>query len=177
MLDVLLVILATATAPTPAPAAVASSNREFMESNYPRPSLELGQQGPVGFEVTVERDGFMSKCAIVDSSGFAELDRGTCEFLARYGKMRPGVDANGKALRSVIAGRINWRLPAGSFQPAVATQATAPEQIELQCRRFNKTGTRVRKARVCMTDSEWALQDQMLQDELNRGLKAPGVNR
>jgi hypothetical protein len=120
----------------------------------------------------------MSSCVIKVSSGFPDLDRGTCEFLARYGKMNPVADAEGHAVRAIHEGRINWRLPAGSVQPAaVKIAAAAPARLELQCRRFNKTGTKSRKVKVCMTVSEWGFQDQVLRDELNRGLKAPGISR
>src|SRR6185369_3380519 len=46
---------------------------------YPRAALRYNQQGIVGVEVLIDASGVPSGCRIALSSGYVELDDGTCD--------------------------------------------------------------------------------------------------
>ena len=165
----------TSAAPPPAPGSRSAANSNFMKENYPRKALERGEQGKVAFEVAIEADGFLRSCKVVQSSGFATLDRGTCEFLVAHAKFPVTKTANGQAVGAVHQGSINWRLPDPSRAAAVATPAAATAPLELVCKRFRKSGTKVAYVRQCLTESEWAIQSDSVQDDLRR-LQGVGGN-
>ena len=104
-------------APSPAGAGDGlkrTGNAEFLARNYPPESLKRGEQGRVGFQLSFEADGSLTGCAITQSSGFATLDNGTCDMLARSAKITPAQDADGRRVPSVRTGYIDGKLPANS---------------------------------------------------------------
>ena len=79
--------------------------------DYPPEALRRGQQGTVRFTVTVGTSGRVVECLITQSSGFTELDEGTCRLARRKLRFNPGRQ-NGRtvAMNSVPFG-ITWTLP------------------------------------------------------------------
>ena len=51
--------------------------------DYPPEALRSNQQGTVRFSVTVGTNGHVVACEITRSSGFRELDEGTCRLARR----------------------------------------------------------------------------------------------
>ena len=157
-----------------APAAAGDSprsgeNAEFLARNYPPDSLQRGEQGRVGFQLTFEADGSLAGCAITQSSGFASLDEGTCEMLARSAKIEPARDAEGRRVNTVRTGYIDWKLPAKSVKLAQAGAAGSKSSTDpLICKRSSVPGSIIKKIKRCMTKSEWKIQDRLVQDELHR---------
>ena len=166
-------LLAIATVASSAPAIMVparqSTNAEFLAKNYPPESLKRGEQGRVGFQLTFESDGSLTGCAITQSSGFASLDHGTCDMLALSAKIEPARDAEGRRVRTVRTGYIDWKLPANG---ARLTQASVPglqtAGDPLVCKRSSVPGSIIKRIKRCMTKSEWAAQDRLVQDEIHR---------
>ncbi len=159
---------AAAAANTPqAGSTSAARNGEFIARNYPPEALKRGEQGRVGFELTIESDGSLAGCAVTQSSGHKFLDEGTCEFLIRHAQMKPVVDTEGRRVRATRSGYIDWKLPknAGSLAAASAGPAKTDPLI---CKRTQAPGSLVIKVRRCMTKSEWALQERLVQDDIAR---------
>jgi TonB family protein len=70
---------------------------------YPAAALRLGQEGAVRFELRVGRNGRPIGCTVVESSGHAELDDGTCR-LALTMRFAP------VAAETTLRTRIVWLL-------------------------------------------------------------------
>jgi TonB family protein len=150
-----------------------SANAEFLAKNYPPESLQRGEQGRVGFQLTFAADGSLTGCAITQSSGFATLDNGTCDMLARSAKIEPARDSDGRRVSAVRTGYIDWKLPSNSVKIA---QAGAPGRKSsadpLVCKRSSVPGSIIKRIKRCMTKSEWAAQERLVQDEIQRALRA-----
>ena len=79
--------------------------------DYPASALRAGQQGIVGFELSIAPDGTVSRCLVTKSSGASALDDETCRAMLAQARFHPARDAQGKAVEGRYRGRINWRLP------------------------------------------------------------------
>ena len=102
-----------------------SRNGEFMTKYYPPTARSRGEQGKVGFQITIDDDGFMTSCEVTASSGFKNLDRETCDFLIKYGKVKPARDSSGRTIATTQQGYMNWKLPPGSPRMAMADTSTS----------------------------------------------------
>jgi protein TonB len=85
----------------------------FSIDDYPPAALRAGQEGMVGFRLTVGRDGRVARCKVTATSGSGALDRAACAILRRRARYWPARDAGGRPTRGTDSGRISWRLPAG----------------------------------------------------------------
>lgn len=159
--------LAVAT-PAIADPAKQSANAAFLAKNYPADSLRRGEQGKVGFQLSFGPDGTLTGCAITQSSGFANLDSGTCDMLAKSAKIEPARDAEGRRVPSVRVGYIDWKLPANAVRLAQAGPSVATANDPLVCKRTSAPGSIVKKIKRCMTKSEWKANDRIVQDEIHR---------
>ena len=166
----LLVAATIATAPPTAGPARQSANAEFLAKNYPVESLQRGEQGRVGFQLTFEADGTLAACAITQSSGFRALDDGTCEMLAKSAKIEPARDAEGRRVSSIRSGYIDWKLPANGVRLAQAGAAVPTASDPLVCKRSAVPGSIVKKIKRCMTKSEWAINDRLVREEVRRAM-------
>jgi TonB family protein len=158
-----------ASAPNAEPPSVRrTTNGEFITKHYPYGALTKGEQGKVSFEVTIEPDGALGSCEVTRSSGFATLDRETCEFITKYARLKPVRNTDGRAVRAVQQGFINWKLPHGARKVATPTAASAKldrfgKPLDLNktiCRTTPRTGSRVGSVKVCMTRQEWARSER-----------------
>lgn len=157
------------SAPTAdSPSVRRSANGEFITKHYPHGALTKGEQGKVSFEVTIEPDGALGSCEVTGSSGFATLDRETCEFIAKFAKLQPVRNSEGRAIRAVQQGYINWKLPAGARKVAVANVSKVQtdrfgkplDMNKTICRTTPRTGSRVGSTKICMTRADWARQER-----------------
>jgi TonB family protein len=87
--------------------------RWFDDRDYPSEAVRQGQSGSVLARYSVDVNGRVSDCFIVETSGHALLDRQTCAVLLKRGRYEPAVAADGSVTRSMAAIRIHWRLPTG----------------------------------------------------------------
>ncbi len=184
----LLASLVAAAAVSPTTVASADSisvgraaNGEFMTKYYPYEAMKRGEQGKVSFELTVEPDGSLASCTVTGSSGFATLDRETCEFLSKYAKVQPANDADGRPVRAVQQGYIQWRLPKRAAHPQAKSPTPASagklptdrfgkalDMNKVICRRYARTGSKVGTIKQCMTRQDWAMKDDNARDEVRR---------
>ena len=145
----------------------AARNGEFIASHYPAGALKRGEQGRVAFRIVLETDGSLGTCDITESSGFARLDQETCEILLRYGRFQPVHNEEGRAVRKAQDGFMVWRLPDG-VKVATTDAKTMPKPERIICRRGTRLGSLYAKSKVCMTRSEWDLNDRMTREEIER---------
>lgn len=157
---------ATFSAPTTAPTVRQSGRGEFMTRHYPPVARARGEQGQVSFEITVDPDGFLSSCVITKTSGYANLDRETCDFLIKYARPKPARNADGRAIQVTQQGHINWRLPAGARHLASANSATPFDPSKMICRKYLKAGSKIAYVKQCMTRHEWAIKEEYYREQL-----------
>jgi TonB family protein len=163
-----MVASAAVSAQVDPPTVRQSKNGEFMTKHYPYAALKRGEQGRVGFELGVDRDGMLTSCQVTQSSGHANLDKETCDFLIKYARLQPVQNADGRTVNATQQGFINWQLPKGAKQFASASGPTALDPGKKICRRYARTGSKVAHVRVCHTREEWAVQERVTRDEVNR---------
>ncbi len=144
-----------------------SANGEFIADHYPPGAYKRGEQGKVAFRLTIEPDGSLGTCDVTESSGFAALDKETCEVLLRYARLKTVRSSDGRAIRATQTGFIVWRLPAG-VKVAVASAKTMPKPDKIICRRSPSTGSLIQRTKQCMTASQWAETNRINRDQIDR---------
>ena len=137
-------------------AVTMKSNGEFLAKNYPPRALKAGQQGKVGFRITVEPDGSLGNCEITQSSGFQALDNETCEIIVRNARLPIVRDAGGRAVRAVQNGFINWIHPGGGRLASLNSRGATSRPDKIICKRTPSTGSLIKRTKQCMTSREWA---------------------
>ena len=153
------VIVASAAAAETAEQAAyrVAKNGEIVFNHYPPRALKAGEQGLVGFVLTLDKQGEPTECRVTHSSGHPLLDQETCSLIVNTGVFKPVRDARGNLVRQArTEGTISWQIP-GREKVSTATaiaRKDAPEKIV--CRRFARTGSLVGSDRICKTAREWA---------------------
>src|SRR5688500_16233697 len=151
-------------APSKDSAARDSANREIILSEYPARALAAGEQGAVGFRVTLDRDGYASACEVTHSSGHPKLDQETCQLILSRATFKGIKDSDGRKVSSVHQGVVNWKLPGAAPGPAPAaspaTMASAAKPEKKICRRRVKTGSLADYERLCATKADWDRMSQ-----------------
>jgi TonB family protein len=155
------------------PAAKVERDRQLSEivfQNYPPRALAAGEEGPVFFTVTLDKDAHPTSCQVTHGSGHPLLDEETCNLIVQHAVFNSARDANGRVVRQTTEGVVNWTLPGhtpASINPTPLTASTKPEpQI---CKKTLRVGTLSSYERTCMTPTQWAKQsdeERQTYDEL-----------
>ena len=82
----------------------------FRVEDYPIESLKRGEQGTVGYELTIDKKGRPKGCRVIKTSGSIRLDSTTCSILMQRARFRPARDNYGNPVEDIYRGEINWRL-------------------------------------------------------------------
>ncbi|MEQ1509602.1 MAG: energy transducer TonB [Sphingopyxis sp.] len=115
---------AAPTAATPA-RALGDPAQWVSLADYPAEAYRAQQEGAVRVRLSIAPLGFVDGCSIVESSGFANLDEGTCAILRLRAFFTPARDAAGNAIAGTQTRRIVWRHPV-LHPEVVAPPAVAP---------------------------------------------------
>lgn len=94
-------------------------------ADYPAAAYNAQHEGAVRVRLSIAPLGFVDGCTIVESSGFADLDEGTCALLRLRAFFTPARDAGGNAIAGTQTRRIVWRHPV-LHPEVVAPPAPAP---------------------------------------------------
>jgi TonB family protein len=161
---------------------VEKANGEFMFKHYPPRALAAGEEGQVGFRVTVDNEGVLTSCDITKSSGFMTLDAETCQFLGRYAQFKVPRAEDGRRAAATRTGYVNWKLPPdakASPKVRTASLSTVPAPEKLICRRSVQTGSLVGRTKKCATQREWdqteRLAKESAQEAIGKGWKEDGT--
>lgn len=65
------------------------------QSDYPPASWAAGEEGTAYYSLTVDEQGNVSDCAIIESTGYEALDNKTCEIAHERGRFEPALDLDG----------------------------------------------------------------------------------
>lgn len=146
-------------------AAREARNAEVVQSQYPARARAAGEQGIVGFKLTLDHDGDPTACVVTHSSGHALLDRETCSLLLIHARYQP---ETGISRSSVITreGQIAWTLPgtAAKAPGAPVKVALSDTMDKMICKKSLRTGSLASYERTCRTRREWATES----DEMKR---------
>jgi TonB family protein len=155
----LAVAIPAASAETPdMKAARESANWEIFQKLYPARAIAAREEGAVGFTVTLDNNGEVTRCQVTHSSGHPLLDNETCQLITLHAQFKPDTTLTASQTRS-HEGLIAWKLPAtmtALAAPKPIAVASAPERIV--CKKTLKAGSLAGFERTCMTPTEWAKQ-------------------
>lgn len=79
--------------------------------DYPKAAMRAKAEGTTHVRYTVGIDGRASGCAVVKSSGNADLDSVTCSLIEKRFRFAPATDAQGRPVPDMLTKRYVWRLP------------------------------------------------------------------
>lgn len=79
--------------------------------DYPTRALREGREGLTRFRVTVGTDGRVINCEVTASSGSSDLDRATCENVAKRARFKPATDGNGDKVSGSYSNAVRWEIP------------------------------------------------------------------
>lgn len=80
------------------------ANRQFIKRNYPPRARAAGEEGIVGFDVTLDNRGRPVGCRVTQTSGFPRLDRETCEVILEKARFKAVRDESGRRVTSRTSG-------------------------------------------------------------------------
>jgi TonB family protein len=90
---------------------VTTNRLGYHASDYPAAALRTATQGRVILRITVTAEGQAADCAVVATSGNAQIDAISCQVARRNGRYRPGLDAAGRPVTIATVFTVTWRLP------------------------------------------------------------------
>ena len=143
-------------------------NRQLSEivfQNYPPRALAAGEQGPVFFVVTLDKDARATSCEVTHGSGHPLLDQETCELIVLHAVFKSAKDAQGHVIKQTAEGVVNWTIPGRApepFNPILLAGNNKPEKQV--CKKNLRMGTLSSVERICMTPSEWARQSDEMKE-------------
>ncbi len=79
--------------------------------DYPTVALREEREGVVDFTLTVSKEGTVSSCNILDSSGHEDLDKATCDLLMQRAIFYKGLNSQGISIESIYRNSIRWQIP------------------------------------------------------------------
>jgi protein TonB len=114
----LLVVSGGAIAGTPEGARPLGNPGEWITTeDYPQSALLDDTQGTVAFHLTVDRQGRVQNCEIIQSSGSDQLDATACNLITQRARFSPARDARGRPVEGGYSNRVRWVLPKEVPQP------------------------------------------------------------
>ena len=81
------------------------------EADYRSSWINREMVGTARFRLQIGASGKIEGCTITASSGFAELDKATCELVARRARFDPAVDSSGAKVSGNYSSSVRWQLP------------------------------------------------------------------
>jgi TonB family protein len=85
----------------------------FRVDDYPSSAIAHSEQGTVGARFWVSKEGKISDCTVIESSGSKVLDQQTCSIIRSRARFDPARTQAGEAVACPSFVRIRWLLPDG----------------------------------------------------------------
>lgn len=148
--------------------SIITRNQYVVMKSYPAASLRRGEEGNVTFRIQTARDGRIQACQVIKSSGYAALDKGTCDMLLAGATATPLTAENGWRTEGTRDGMVEWKLPETAQRPATPPSFTARLNAAgepLICKRQTKVGSLAATEKVCLTAADWKRQLDYAQRE------------
>jgi TonB family protein len=139
-------------------AARNAANWDIFLKLYPQRAIAAHEEGAVGFTVTLDNKGEVTRCQVTHTSGHPLLDEETCQLITLHAQFKPD-SSLGSSQTETHEGVIAWKLQGLSTAlaaPKPITLAAAPERIV--CKKTLRAGTLAAFDRTCLPATEWAKQ-------------------
>ena len=81
------------------------------EADYRSSWINREMVGTARFRLEVTADGRVQNCMITGSSGYAELDKATCDLVTRRARFDAAKDTTGARVGGTYASSVRWQLP------------------------------------------------------------------
>ncbi|MDQ4087548.1 MAG: energy transducer TonB [Pseudomonadota bacterium] len=78
--------------------------------DYPSAALRAGAQGTSIFMLDIDREGRVTGCRILASSGNESLDNATCRVMRERGRLEPAIGDDGAPIAATLVGSIRWAI-------------------------------------------------------------------
>ncbi len=153
-------MLACGLAMLAAAPALATDADKLLADNYPRESLRLGEEGSVGLKLGIDGSGKLLSCTVSKSSGYARLDRASCDvMLIHVIKLVPPKATEGRHAHAVKDAQIDWQLPPGTPRPPVAPPRSPDAELAaaaetITCTTAQRMGSVGLKQKVCLSAAD-----------------------
>jgi TonB family protein len=82
----------------------------FSADDYPQDAQIRDEQGTVRVELKIDREGRVSRCNVLASSGSKSLDSATCRILQSRARFTPARGIDGQPTEDTYTQSITWRL-------------------------------------------------------------------
>ena len=139
-------------------AALNKTNWDIFLKLYPPRARAAGEEGAVGFKVTIDKQGTVTQCEVTHSSGHPLLDRETCTLITLHAEFQPEQGLSASQVRT-REGLIAWKLPdSKTTLSAPQALASTSELDKVVCKKSVRIGTLAGVERTCMTRRDWARQ-------------------
>ena len=79
--------------------------------DYPLLAFRERREGTTHLKATINAEGRLADCVVVQSSGSPDLDAAACSKLLRIARFKPAVEAAGKPITFAFEAQVNWRIP------------------------------------------------------------------
>jgi protein TonB len=73
--------------------------------------LNEGNEGSVGYLLSISASGKVTNCTVTRSSGFSGLDAATCRELSRRAQFNAASDETGAKVGGSYSGSVRWTIP------------------------------------------------------------------
>jgi TonB family protein len=83
----------------------------FSSDDYPAQAVGQGEGGTASVVALIDEKGVVQDCMIDSTSGVPTLDAMTCAVIFKRMKFQPGIDKDGKPVRSFVMQRVRWEMP------------------------------------------------------------------
>jgi TonB family protein len=97
--------------------------------DYPREALRQRAEGVTRFTVDVGKNGRVSKCRIIGSSGFRALDAATCKLISDRARFFQTRDSRGHPAAGTYSNSVRWVAPSGDLPPADQVKLIDPHAL------------------------------------------------
>lgn len=83
----------------------------FDPEDYPASALRANEEGRVAIALLIDPQGDPVRCGVTTGSGFADLDRATCDGAMSKVSFLPVRDRSGERVDSIWIGAVRWVIP------------------------------------------------------------------
>lgn len=81
------------------------------ENDYPTADLRAGNEGRTAYRLSIDANGKVTNCTVTASSGFAGLDKATCDKITSRGKFESATNTDGERVAGTFSAAVTWRIP------------------------------------------------------------------
>lgn len=90
--------------------------------DYPVAALRAEAEGRVRVRLQISRQGRVTGCTVIASSGYSVLDAVTCRLFTERSRFAPARNARGRTVADTVNAGVVWQMPEDALPPEEAAQ-------------------------------------------------------